>query len=75
MTDPAPPNMHEAEALREAVISSYLIICNTVKSALQTHLGAQHTLNTHRQAVLALQTSVQLVSTHPTSHFKKSPSI
>jgi hypothetical protein len=69
MSDQIPPPMPSAEeSRREAIISSYLEVCETVRCALQTHLGAQHTLNTHRQAVLALQTSIQMVFTLSDAH-------
>ena len=46
---------------RDAIFASYLTVCDTVRRALQTHLGAQHTLNAHRQTVIALQSSIQSV--------------
>jgi hypothetical protein len=48
-------------ALGDAVVDAYLFVCNRVRAALQTHLGAQHTLHLHRQDVMALQESINLV--------------
>jgi hypothetical protein len=46
---------------QQAVIDSYFDVCNTISRVLQTHLGAQQTLNYHRQAVIALQESLVAV--------------
>lgn len=52
---------HGNNALGDAVVDAYLFVCNGVRAALQTHLGAQHTLHQHRQDVMALQESLNLV--------------
>jgi hypothetical protein len=49
------------EDRREAIFRSYELVCEQVYRALRTHLGAQHTLNMHRQEVLGVQQAIQMV--------------